>query len=51
MVHIPSEIIEMEHIKPDEMVRLDIKKVKQDWFGKFKGVGRFTAEDELSTHD
>ena len=51
MVHIPSEIIEMEHIKPDEMVRLDVKKVKQDWFGKFKGVGHFTAEDELSTHD
>ena len=51
MVHIPSEIIEMEHIKPDMMVHIEIQKVKQDWFGKFKGVGRFTAEDELSTHD
>lgn len=51
MVHIPSEIIEMEHIKPDEIVRIDVEKVKQDWFGKFKGVGHFTAEDELSTHD
>lgn len=51
MVHIPSEIIEMEHITPDEMVRIDVEKVKQDWFGKFKGVGHFTAEDELTTHD
>ena len=51
MVHIPLEIVEMEHIRPDEMVRIGIQKVKQDWFGKFKGVGHFTAEDELTTHD
>ncbi len=51
MVRIPPEIIELEHIQSDEVVRIEIVKVKQDWFGKFKGVGRFSAEDELITHD
>jgi len=51
MVRIPPEVIELEHILPEELLRIDISKAKQDWFGKFKGIGRFTSEDELTTHD
>ncbi len=51
MVRIPAEIVEVEMIRPDEVVRIEIEKIKRDWFGKFKGVGRFTEEDELTTHD
>ncbi len=51
MVRIPPEIIEVEAIVPDEVLRIRVEKVRQDWFGKFKGIGRFTAEDELNTHD
>ena len=51
MVRIPPEIIELKQIQPDEVVRIEVEKVKLDWFGKFKGVGHFTAEDELTTHD
>ncbi len=51
MVRIPPEVIEMEQLQPDEIIRIDIHKMRQDYFGRFKGVGRFTAEDELNTHD
>ena len=26
-------------------------KARINWFGKFKGIGSFTSEDELTTHD
>ena len=51
MVHIPPEIVTLEGLHPDEIVRIEIKKAKQDCFGMFKGVGRFSHEDELNTHD
>lgn len=51
MVRIPQEIIEVEGIRPDQIVHIEVSKARQDFFGKFKGVGRFTADDELTTHD
>lgn len=51
MVHLPLEIVEHEGILPNELVRITIEKAHQDWFGKFKGVGSFSEEDELTTHD
>lgn len=51
MVRIPAEIVVEEGIKPNDLIRLDVEKVRKDWFGAFKGVGHFTEEDELTTHD
>lgn len=51
MVHLPTEIVIEEGIKPNDLVRVDVEKVRKDWFGVFRGVGHFTEEDELTTHD
>ena len=51
MVRIPTEILEEEGILQDEVVRIDVEKIRKDWFGAFKGVGSFTHDDELNTHD
>jgi len=51
VVTVPKEIVESEGIKEGELVLLDIKKAKKSWFGIAAGIGSFTAEDELKSHD
>ncbi len=51
IVSIPKEATEQEGIREGELLELDIRKVRKDWFGATRGVGRFTKEDELDTHD
>ena len=47
IVTIPSNIIKEERIAEDELVEIDIKKMKKDFFGALRGIGSFTKEDEL----
>lgn len=47
IVTIPREIIEREGIRENELVEVDVKKPKKDFFGALKGIGSFTKEDEL----
>jgi len=51
MVRIPKELVDMEAIKDGTLVELDLKRPKKDFFGALKGIGRFSKEDELNTHD
>lgn len=51
MVRVPKEIVEAEGIGENQMVELDVKKAKVSGFGILKGLGPFTKEDELDTHD
>ncbi len=51
MIKIPYEIIEREHIKQGDLLQISIDKVKIDSFGCCKGIGSFTKEDELDTHE
>jgi antitoxin component of MazEF toxin-antitoxin module len=51
VVSIPREAREEEGIREGELVELEIRKVKRDWFGATKGVESFTKEDELDSHD
>lgn len=51
VVTVPKEVVESEGIKEGELVLLDIKKAKKSWFGVAAGIGSFTAEDELESHD
>ena len=50
VVTIPKELVETEGIKEGEVVFVDVKKAKKSWFGTARGVGSFTAEDELKAH-
>lgn len=51
VVTLPKAIVESQQIKEGEIVEITVKKVRKDGFGILKGVGSFTAEDELTTHD
>jgi antitoxin component of MazEF toxin-antitoxin module len=51
MVRIPKEVVEQEDIHPGEMVEVEVRKAKKSWFGATPGIGPFTHEDELDTHD
>jgi hypothetical protein len=39
VVGIPKEVTEQEGIREDELVELEVRKVRKDWFGATKGVG------------
>lgn len=51
VVTLPKAIVDSQQIKEGEIIEISIKKVRKDGFGILKGVGPFTAEDELTTHD
>ncbi len=51
MVTIPREVVEEEGIKPGETVNVEVRKVKRSHFGAARGIGPFTAEDEMEGHD
>jgi AbrB family looped-hinge helix DNA binding protein len=51
MVTIPKQVAELLNIHPNEPVEIEVKKVKVRGFGMFRGIGRFTKEDELSIDD
>lgn len=46
----PKELVESEKIREGEVVEIRVKKMRKDGFGVLKGVGPFTAEDELTAH-
>jgi bifunctional DNA-binding transcriptional regulator/antitoxin component of YhaV-PrlF toxin-antitoxin module len=51
VVTLPKELVESKKIKEGEIVEISIRKVRKEGFGILKGVGPFTVEDELQTHD
>jgi len=51
VVTVPKEIVESEGIREGEIVMIEVRKVKKSFFGAARGVGSFSAEDELTTHD
>ena len=51
MVRIPKDLVKLESIEDGQLVEIRIKKVKKSFFGSLKGIGKFTKDDELNTHD
>lgn len=51
MVTLPKELVESVKIKEGEVIEISVKKLRKDGFGILKGVGPFTAEDELMAHE
>lgn len=47
VVTIPSSIVKNESLIENELIEVEIKKIKKDYFGALKGIGQFTEEDEL----
>ena len=51
VVTIPKEVAEEEGIKPGETVNVEVRRLKRSYFGTARGIGPFTAEDEMDAHD
>lgn len=51
MVHIPAKLAQKEKISENDIVSLEVKPAKKDWFGALKGIGKLTKEDRLKEHD
>ncbi|HII88696.1 TPA: hypothetical protein HA253_03810 [Candidatus Woesearchaeota archaeon] len=50
MVTIPREVVEAEGLMEDQLISIDVKKVKLSGFGIAKGTGPFTDEFKLKSH-
>ncbi|HLD05529.1 MAG TPA: AbrB/MazE/SpoVT family DNA-binding domain-containing protein [Candidatus Nanoarchaeia archaeon] len=50
-VTLPKEIVKEEALQEGELVTINVKKAKKSYFGAAKGIGPFTKEDELNTHE
>ena len=46
MVRIPKEIVDIEHIKAGEAVRVEIQKIKKDMFGAFPKLKPFNKKTD-----
>ena len=51
MVRLPKEVVQQEDIHEGEMLEVEVRKAKRGWFGATPGLGPFTHEDELDTHE
>lgn len=47
IVTIPKELVEKQGIKKDELVEIEVKKIRVSGFGISKGIGPFKKEDEI----
>lgn len=50
-VTIPVEIVREKALREGEVVEVDVERAKKSYFGAAKGIGPFTKEDELDTHE
>ncbi len=51
VVTIPKEVVREEHLKPGQLVEIDVRAFKKSFFGALKGIGSFTTGDEMKAHD
>ena len=45
-VTIPIDLVRKEGLKEDELVEIELKKVKKDYFGALKGIGPYKREED-----
>jgi antitoxin component of MazEF toxin-antitoxin module len=50
VVRIPKVLVEEEDIHAGELVELEVKKARKDWFGAFPNLKPFSRAEELDTH-
>ncbi|MEK6844241.1 MAG: AbrB/MazE/SpoVT family DNA-binding domain-containing protein [Nanoarchaeota archaeon] len=45
-VTIPIDIVREKNLKEDEVVEIEIKKHKKDYFGALKGIGKYNRKED-----
>jgi len=51
VVTLPKEIVELVDIRPRDTIMITVDKVRPDFFGKCRGIGRFSEEDRMKCHN
>ncbi len=51
VVTIPRQIVEKENIKADELVEINIEKLKESFFGVASRITPFTKKDEFKGYE
>ena len=51
VVTIPRKAAEEEGVKSRDPVNSEVRKPKKSFFGTDRGIGPFTADDEMTDHD
>ncbi len=51
MVRIPKELVEQEDFREGELLELEVKKAKRDWYGSFPALKSFSRNEELDAHE
>ena len=44
---IPADIVKEQMIRGNELVEIEVRKLKRDFFGALKGISPFTEEDKI----
>jgi hypothetical protein len=47
VVTIPANIVQNEQIRENEIIELEVRKLRKNYFGALKGIGHFTREDRI----
>jgi len=47
IVTIPREIVKEQMLRENELVEIEVKKQRRDFFGVLKGIGKFTEKDRM----
>jgi len=47
VITIPAEVVQLEQLRENEIVEIQVKKKKINGFGVLKGIGKFTKEDRM----
>ena len=50
VLRIPKEVVEEEGIREGDLVEIEVSKARNDWFGTFPNLKRFSREEELDAH-
>ena len=50
MVRIPKELADLERIYEGELVQIEMKKVRKEWFGAFPKLTSFRKEERMRSH-
>jgi len=45
-VTIPIDLVKKEGLKEDELVEIQVKKVKKDYFGALRGIGSYKRKED-----
>ena len=46
VITIPSEIVQIEQLQPEQWVEIEVKKQKKDYFGALKGIGSYRRKED-----